>query len=99
MRFLKAMAVCTSLSFALPSFADSLNDQPHIAVTGSAQIQVQPDQVTVNFQAINLHKDAKVAKKNVDQQVAKLLTQLKKAGFSELKFKGGVDTDYRMPLN
>jgi uncharacterized protein YggE len=83
----------TTLSLSTFANADALPDGPHVSVTGSAQIEVQPDQVTIQFQATSLEKNAGLAKQNVDQQVSALLTNLEKAGFdTKVLERGNINT-------
>ncbi|MFT6926569.1 MAG: hypothetical protein ACJAZP_002185 [Psychromonas sp.] len=83
MRYFRTTILLFITTISLSTFvnAAALPDGPHVAVTGSAQIEVQPDQVNIQFQATSLEKTAGSAKHNVDQQVSALLTNLEKAGF------------------
>lgn len=83
----------TTISLSTLANAAALPDGPHVAVTGSAQIEVQPDQVTIQFQATSLEKTAGLAKHNVDQQVSALLTNLERAGYdTKVLERGHINT-------
>lgn len=95
MRYIQSaiLLLITTLSLSTLANAAALPDGPHVAVTGSAQIEVQPDQVTVQFQATSLEKTAVLAKQNVDQQVSALLVNLKRAGFdTKILERGQINT-------
>lgn len=81
MRYFRSTILLIITTISLSTLADALPDGPHVSVTGSAKIEVQPDQVTIQFQATSLEKTAGLAKQNVDKQVAALITNLEKAGF------------------
>jgi uncharacterized protein YggE len=87
--FLYTMLLITTISLSALVNADALPDEPHVTVTGSAQIEVPPDQVMVQFQATSLEKTAGLAKQNVDQQVSALLVNLKKGGFDTKELERG----------
>jgi uncharacterized protein YggE len=87
--FLYIMLLIATLPLSTLANAAALPDGPHVAVTGSAQIEVQPDQVTVQFQATSLEKTADLAKQNVDQQVSALLVNLEKGGFDTKMLERG----------
>ncbi|PKF63036.1 hypothetical protein CW745_06320 [Psychromonas sp. psych-6C06] len=74
------LLLLSCLSFA--SLADSFPDEPYISVTGSASLAVDADQVIINFQPNALNHQGEVAKKQVDAQVATVISRLKNAGFS-----------------
>jgi len=63
-------------------FADSFPEQPYIAVTGNASLEVEADQVIIKFQPSSLNSAGDVAKQQVDQQIDLLLTSLQEAGFN-----------------
>ena len=94
MRYVRsAILLLATISLSTLVNADALPDGPHVAVTGSAQIEVQPDQVTVQFQATSLEKTAILAKQNVDQQVSTLLVNLEKGGFdTKVLDRGQINT-------
>ncbi|MEH6453832.1 MAG: SIMPL domain-containing protein [Psychromonas sp.] len=82
MRKLKSLFLVIVTTCSISVFASTSPDTPHISVLGSATLEVKPDQVTINFQAKALEKDAAMAKQKADQQVADLLVALSKSGFS-----------------
>jgi uncharacterized protein len=87
------LLIITTISLATLANAGALPDGPHLVVTGNAQIEVQPDQVMIQFQATALEKTASLAKQNVDQQVSRLLANLKKAGFdTKVLERGQINT-------
>ncbi|ABM02234.1 hypothetical protein DUF541 [Psychromonas ingrahamii 37] len=91
--FLTTMLLIATLPLSTLVNAGALPDGPHVAVTGSAQIEVQPDQVMVQFQATSLEKSAVLAKQNVDQQVSALLVNLKSASFdTNILERGQINT-------
>ncbi|HEY7865906.1 MAG TPA: SIMPL domain-containing protein [Psychromonas sp.] len=93
MRYFRTTILLIITTISLSTLADALPDGPHVSVTGSAKIEVQPDQVTIQFQATSLEKTAGLAKQNVDQQVAALLTNLEKAGFdTKVLERGNINT-------
>lgn len=93
MRYFRSTILLIITTISLSTLADALPDGPHVSVTGSAKIEVQPDQVTIQFQATSLEKTAGLAKQNVDQQVAALITNLEKAGFdTKVLERGNINT-------
>lgn len=93
MRYFRTTILLIITTISLSTLADALPDGPHVSVTGSAKIEVQPDQVTIQFQATSLEKTAGLAKQNVDQQVAALITNLEKAGFdTKVLERGNINT-------
>ncbi len=91
MRYYHCLLLGILSTFSLGSFANinSLPDQAHVAVTGSAQIEVQPDQVVIQFKASALENTAREAKQEVDQQISALLVNLEKAGFDPAVLERG----------
>lgn len=81
MRYLNFLTVVFISIFALSVLANELPEARHISVTGTATLDVKPDQVLVHFQASALAPKAALAKERVDQQVRSLLNNLTKAGF------------------
>lgn len=73
--------------FSVFCLADSLPDSPSISVTGNAELEVLPDQVTVVFHASALEATGALAKNRADQQVSSLLANLNKAGFASEKLE------------
>jgi uncharacterized protein YggE len=68
--------------FSITSFAESLPDEPHVAVAGNASLEVKADQVIIQFKATYLNASGEVSKKEVDKKVAVLLENITVAGFS-----------------
>ena len=82
MRIIQSLIIVVIAIFSVSAIANALPDDPHVSVTGSAILEVKPDQVTILFQAKALEKNATLAKKSVDQQVENLLINLPQAGFA-----------------
>ncbi|HEY5715757.1 MAG TPA: SIMPL domain-containing protein [Psychromonas sp.] len=91
MRYYKYLFLVIISLFSLGTFADinAIPDAAHVAVTGSAQIEVQPDQVLIQFKATALEETAAEAKQKVDQQISALLVNLEKAGFDTTVLERG----------
>lgn len=83
MKKLNSVLLSCLLAATSSVMAESLPQQPHISVSGVAQIQVKPDTVRIEFQSITVEKEADSAKKSVDQQVQQILSQLEKNGFEQ----------------
>ena len=83
------LASLATFSFSCLANINTLPDQAHLVVTGSAQIEAQPDQVVIQFKATSLAKIAGLAKQNVDQQVSALLINLEKSGFDQTALERG----------
>lgn len=73
--------ICISVLSVSASAAD-FPDAPHLSVTGTASLDVTPDQVQIRFQASALAVKGSEAKEKVDQQVGSLINSLKTAGFN-----------------
>ncbi|WP_028865154.1 SIMPL domain-containing protein [Psychromonas aquimarina] len=82
MRYLQYLLLAAASAFSVSSLAASQPDEPYIAVTGSAELEVKPDQVIIQFQASALERKGALAKNEVDQQVETLLVNLQQSGFS-----------------
>lgn len=82
MRTIQSLIMVFITTFSVSVLANALPDDPHISVTGSATLDVKPDQVIIHFQAKALEKNATLAKQKVDQQVADLLIALPQGGFT-----------------
>jgi uncharacterized protein YggE len=82
MRKIQSLIMVFITIFSVSVLGNALPDDPHISVTGTATLEVKPDQVIIHFQAKALEKDAALAKQKVDQQVADLLVTLPQAGFT-----------------
>jgi len=78
MRYL--LFVFSLLSFSI--FANSFPDEPYVSVTGNALLEIEADQVVIQFQPSVLDKSAELAKQKVDQKVALAFNNLKEAGFN-----------------
>lgn len=78
MRYLLLSFIFLSLSTSANSMADIAN----ISVSGNAVLEVEADQVVINFNANVMNKSALLAKQKTDQKVSLLVKNLKKAGFS-----------------
>src|SRR5215204_5954739 len=61
------------LVFLNSSFAQDLDKTPQIAVTGSAEVFVEPDEANISLDVTKLDKDVAVAKKQNDETTAKIL--------------------------
>ena len=82
MRYLNFLTLAFISIFSIPAFANELPEEQHISVTGTATLDVKPDQVLIQFQATALESKGALAKQKVDQQVSTLLVNLQKAGFN-----------------
>ena len=82
MRIIQSLIIVVLAIFSAAAIANALPDDPHISVTGSATLEVKPDQVIIHFQAKALEQNATLAKQSVDQQVENLLINLPQAGFA-----------------
>ena len=81
MRSLNCSIFMITAIFSLSVWANELPTQQHISVTGTATLDVRPDQVLIKFQATALESKSALAKQKVDQQVSTLLVNLEKFGF------------------
>lgn len=87
MRFFQYFLIAAISVFSISSFADSLVDEPSISVTGTATLEVEPDQVLIKFQATALEAKSALAKQKVDLQVSTLLSSLQESGFASSSLK------------
>ncbi|MFT6985134.1 MAG: hypothetical protein ACJAT7_000941 [Psychromonas sp.] len=87
MRYWQYLLITVISVFCTSSLADSIPDAPSISVTGSAELEVTPDQVIIKFHASAIEPSGTLAKSRVDQQVSTLLANLKKAGFNSEKLE------------
>lgn len=55
------------------SFAQELDKTPQIAVTGNAEVFVEPDEANISLDVTKLNKDLTIAKKENDETTAKIL--------------------------
>jgi uncharacterized protein YggE len=74
---------CLFWLMALPANATQFPDQANISVSGVAEIEVKPDTVTVEFQAIAIENTGDSAKSIVDKRVNNVLSQLSSNGFDQ----------------
>jgi uncharacterized protein len=61
------------LAFFTNSFAQDLDKTPQIAVTGNAEVLVEPDEAYISLDVTKLDKVLEVAKKQNDETTAKIL--------------------------
>jgi uncharacterized protein YggE len=61
------------LVFLSNSYAQELDKTPQIAVTGNAEVLVEPDEANISLDVTKLNKDLAVAKKQNDETTAKIL--------------------------
>lgn len=64
---------CLLFVFLSNSFAQELDKTPQIAVTGNAEVLVEPDEANISLDVTKLNKDLAVAKKQNDETTAKIL--------------------------
>lgn len=62
-----------SVVFVLPVAAQKIEDMPTITVTGTAEVQVAPDEVIFSLDVTKTDKDLQVAKRLNDESVGKIL--------------------------
>ncbi len=65
--------LCLVLAFCASSFAQDLDKTPQIAVTGNAEVLVEPDEAYISLDVTKLDKDLTIAKKQNDETTAKIL--------------------------
>ncbi len=65
--------LCLLLVFLTNSFAQDLDKTPQIAVTGNAEVLVEPDEANISLDVSKTDKDLAVAKKQNDETTAKIL--------------------------
>lgn len=65
--------LCLFLVFLSNDFAQELDKTPQIAVTGNAEVFVEPDEANISLDVTKLNKDLAVAKKQNDETTAKIL--------------------------
>lgn len=81
MRYFNCLTLFFISIFSISALANELPEEQHISVTGTATLDVKPDQVLIRFQASVLAQQGASAKELVDLQVTSLLSNLQKAGF------------------
>lgn len=79
---MRYLVIIFSTLFSLYVSADGLPSGPYVSVVGSASLEVQADQVIVEFEPSAINKSAKLAKEEVDKKVAAVIKNLTHAGFS-----------------
>jgi uncharacterized protein YggE len=82
MHYFQYLLIAAISTFSVFSFADALPSAPHILVSGSAELEIKPDQVIIQFKASAIASKGALAKDRVDYQVSSVLANLKKAGFN-----------------
>ncbi|MEP6922892.1 MAG: SIMPL domain-containing protein [Pyrinomonadaceae bacterium] len=60
-------------AFALPAPAQDVDKMPMITVTGTAEVQVAPDEVVFSLDVTKTNKDLQIAKRLNDEAVGKIL--------------------------
>lgn len=66
------------LVFTICSFAQELDKTPQIAVTGNAEVFVEPDEANISLDVTKTNKDLAIAKKENDETTAKILEVTKR---------------------
>jgi len=89
MRNFKYLVVAFISIFSFSALANGLPDDQYISVSGTATLEVKPDQVLIQFQASALQPKGMLAKEKVDRQVSSLFSNLKKAGFASKELDSG----------
>ena len=77
---MKNCIICLGLIlfFSTYLFAQELDKTPQIAVTGNAEVLVEPDEANISLDVTKLDKDLTVAKKQNDETTAKILEVTKR---------------------
>ena len=70
--------LCLLLAFSFNSSAQDLDKMPQIAVTGNAEVLVEPDEAHISLDVTKLNKDLEIAKKQNDETTAKILEVTKR---------------------
>ena len=70
--------LCLLLVFLTNSFAQDLDKTPQIAVTGNAEVLVEPDEANISLDVTKLDKDVTIAKRQNDETTAKILEVTKR---------------------
>ncbi len=65
--------VLLAFCFTASVVAQDVDKMPSITVTGTAEVQVAPDEVTISLDVTKMDKDLQVAKRRNDEAVAKIL--------------------------
>ena len=69
--------------FALPSFAGSLPDVPHIVVTGECEIRAVPDIVTLSLSIAETGFEVAKARDSIETRSKKLITSIEALGITK----------------
>jgi uncharacterized protein YggE len=64
---------CLLFALCLSSFAQDLDKTPQIAVTGTAEVLVEPDEAHISLDVTKLNKVLDIAKRENDETTAKIL--------------------------
>ncbi|MCU0240552.1 MAG: SIMPL domain-containing protein [Pyrinomonadaceae bacterium] len=70
--------ICLLLALCANCFAQDLDKTPQIAVTGNAEVLVEPDEALISLDVTKLDKVLDVAKKQNDETTAKILEVTRK---------------------
>ncbi len=70
--------ICLSLALFVNLFAQDLDKTPQIAVTGNAEVLVEPDEAYISLDVTKLDKVLDIAKKQNDETTAKILEVTKR---------------------
>ena len=62
-----------SLCFGFSAYAQDIDKMPTILVTGTAEVEVAPDEVNISLEVTKIDKDLQTAKRLNDESVAKIL--------------------------
>jgi hypothetical protein len=66
------------VAFSANIFTQDLDKTPQIAVTGNAEVLVEPDEAHISLDVTKLNKDLELAKKQNDETTAKILEVTRK---------------------
>lgn len=77
---MKKLIFCLSLisAFSVNFFAQDLDKMPQIAVTGTAEVLVEPDEAQISLDVTKLDKNLDIAKKQNDETTSKILEVTKR---------------------
>lgn len=79
--FMRYLLIFTLSFFSFSTLASSFPDEPYIAVSGNASLEVKADQVIIEFQPSAVHLNGELAKQQVEQKISATVTNLKQFGF------------------
>lgn len=77
-------------SFFISAKAQNISEMPTITVTGTAEIQVVPDEAIFNLKVEKLSKDLKLAQQQNDETVAQIINLCKQFGIPAQNVKTDV---------